>query len=164
MLTAFRVSVQADYDTIITPMQIDITTGDAITPREILYSFKMIFDEGTIGVWAYNIETVLAEKYETILRRGELSTRPRDFYDIYILAKTQDFNKELFADAAKKTSTNRGTTHIFKELGKRIDSIENSEDLKRQWEKYTRNYRYAEDISYEDVIEALKTLTLIIKE
>jgi predicted nucleotidyltransferase component of viral defense system len=160
----FRVSVQADYDTIITPMQIDITTGDAITPREILYSFNMIFDEGTIGVWAYNIETVLAEKYETILRRGELSTRPRDFYDIYILAKTQDFNEELFADAAKKTSTNRGTTHIFKELGKRIDSIKNSEDLKRQWEKYTRNYRYAEDISYEDVIEALKSLTLIINE
>ncbi|MFT9493997.1 nucleotidyl transferase AbiEii/AbiGii toxin family protein [Anaerosolibacter sp.] len=160
----FRVSVQADYDTIITPMQIDITTGDAITPREILYSFKMIFDEGTIGVWAYNIETVLAEKYETILRRGELSTRPRDFYDIYILAKTQDFNEELFANAAKKTSTNRGTTHIFEDLEKRIASIENSEDLKRQWGKYTKNYRYAEDISYEDVIEALKTLTSSINE
>ena len=66
----FRVSVQADYDTIITPMQIDITTGDAITPREILYSFNMIFDEGTIGVWAYNIETVLTENYETILIIG----------------------------------------------------------------------------------------------
>ncbi len=158
----FRVSLQADYDTIITPMQIDITTGDPITPREIFYSFKMIFDGGIIEVWAYNIETVLAEKYETILRRGELSTRPRDFYDIYILVKTQDFNKELFTDAVKKTSTKRGTTHIFKELEKRIISIKKSEDLKRHWEKYTKNYSYAEGISYEDVIEALKTLTSFI--
>ena len=112
----------------------------------------MNFVELSMVALAFYIETGLAEKYETILRRGELSTRPRDFYDIYILAKTQDFNEELFADAAKKTSTNRGTTHIFKELGKRIDSIKNSEELKRQWEKYTRNSRYAEDISYEDVI------------
>lgn len=160
----FRVSVQADYDTIMTPMQIDITTGDVITPGEILYSFKMIFNQGTIGVWAYNIETVLAEKYETILRRGELSTRPRDFYDIYILAKTLNFDKKLFADAARKTSTNRGTIHIFEELEKRINSIENSEGLKKLWKKYIKNYRYAKDISYEDVIEPLKTLTSVINE
>lgn len=79
----YRASIQSVYDTIITPMQIDITTGDAITPREILYRFKMIFDDKTIDIWAYNIETVLAEKYETILRRGEFNTRLRDFYDIY---------------------------------------------------------------------------------
>jgi predicted nucleotidyltransferase component of viral defense system len=149
----FRVNIQADYDTIITPIQIDITTGDIITPSEILYSFKKIFDEGTIFVWAYNIETVLAEKYETILRRGEFSTRPRDFYDIYILTKTQDYNKEIFTVATKKTSANRGTTHIFDDPKKRIASIESSEELKRQWMKYTNNYRYAEDISFEDVIE-----------
>ena len=80
----YRVSITSEYDTITTPMQIDITTGDAITPKEILYVFKMIFEEGSFGVWAYNIETVLAEKVETILRRGELNTRPRDFYDVYI--------------------------------------------------------------------------------
>ncbi|TCP97853.1 nucleotidyl transferase AbiEii/AbiGii toxin family protein [Serpentinicella alkaliphila] len=120
----------------------------------------MIFDDRTIGVWAYNIETVLAEKYETILRRGELSTRPRDFYDIYILAKTQDFDEEVFADAVKKTSANRGTTHILKDVEKRIASIGSSEDLKRQWKKYTRNYRYAEDIPYDYIIEALKRLAL----
>lgn len=91
----FRASIQADYDTITTPMHIDITTGDVITPKETFYGLKMIFDDGTIGVWAYNIETVLAEKYETILRRGELSTRPRDFYDIYILAKRILMKKSL---------------------------------------------------------------------
>ena len=87
----YRVSIIAEYDTITTPMQIDITTGDAITPKEVLYLFKMIFEEGTFGIWAYNIETVLAEKIETILRRGELNTRPRDFYDVYILTMTQHF-------------------------------------------------------------------------
>ncbi|SNS20250.1 Predicted nucleotidyltransferase component of viral defense system [Anaerovirgula multivorans] len=158
-----RVSIQADYDTIITPMQIDVTTGNAITPKEILYSFKMIFNDGTIEVWAYNIETVLAEKYETILRRGQLNTRPRDFYDIYILAKTQDFDKELFADAVRKTSANRGTTHIFEDIENRINNIGNSEDFKKQWMKYTKNYRYAEDISYGDIIEILNMLTLNIK-
>ena len=84
----YRVSIKASYDTIVTPLSIDITTGDVITPQEILYLFKMIFDQGTIGVWAYNIETVLAEKVETILHRGEFNTRPRDYYDIYILVNT----------------------------------------------------------------------------
>jgi len=93
----YRVSLRAEYDTIITPMQIDITTGDAITPAEVFYPYKMIFNKGTIGVWTYNIETVIAEKVETILRRGTFNTRPRDFYDVYILTKTQKFEPSTFA-------------------------------------------------------------------
>ncbi len=154
----YRVSMQADYETIITPMQIDITTGDAITPKEILYLFKMIFEEETICVWAYNIETVLAEKVETILRRGELNTRPRDFYDVYILTKTQPFDGSLFAEAIRKTTDHRETAHILYETQKRIEDLENSETLEKRWLKYTQNYRYAEDISYEDVIEALRMM------
>lgn len=92
----YRVSIIAEYDTIKTPMQIDITKGDAITPKEVLYVFKMIFEEGSFGIWAYSIETVLAEKVETILRRAEPNTRPRDFYDVYILAKTQTFEHSYF--------------------------------------------------------------------
>ncbi|MDQ2086449.1 nucleotidyl transferase AbiEii/AbiGii toxin family protein [Herbivorax sp. ANBcel31] len=132
----FRISIQANYDTIVTPMQIDITTGDAITPKEILYQLKMIFEEKTIDVWAYNIETVLAEKIETILRRGELNTRPRDFYDVYILNKTQSYNGTVFSEALKKTSVHRETTHIFNELEKRIEILESSESLKKRWSKY----------------------------
>ncbi len=155
----FRVSIQSDYDTIITKMHIDITTGDEITPKEILYSFKMIFSEGTIGVWAYNIETVLAEKYETILRRGEFSTRPRDFYDIFILVKTQAFDKVIFRNAVMKTVSNRGTQHILENLEMRIVNIAKSKDLEKQWIKYTKNYNYAEDILYEDVVTSLKILS-----
>jgi len=154
----YRVSIVSEYDTIITPMHIDITTGDAITPKEVLYLFKMIFEEGNIGVWAYNIETVLAEKVETILRRGELNTRPRDFYDVYILTKTQSFDLLVFKEALKSTAEHRGTSHIFNDISKRINEIENSETLYKRWGKYTKDYRYAEDIEYSNIIDALSAL------
>ena len=95
-----RVSIDAVYDTIITPLSIDVSTGDAITPSPVKYTFSGIFDETKkIELWAYNIETVLAEKVETILRRGELNTRPRDFYDIHILCTTQKYDSAIFKNA-----------------------------------------------------------------
>lgn len=154
----YRVSITSEYDTITTPMQIDITTGDAITPKEVLYLFKMIFEEGSFGIWAYNIETVLAEKMETILRRGELNTRPRDFYDVYILAKTQRFEHSIFVDALKSTATHRETTHIFTDISSRLDEISGSDTLRSRWSKYTKDYRYADGITYEDVMEAIRGL------
>ncbi|MBF4692249.1 nucleotidyl transferase AbiEii/AbiGii toxin family protein [Fusibacter ferrireducens] len=154
----YRVSIVSQYDTITTPMQIDITTGDAIIPKEVLYLFKMIFEEGNIGVWAYNIETVLAEKVETILRRGELNTRPRDFYDVYILTKTQSFDLLIFKEALKSTAAYRETSHIFNDINKRINEIEKSETLIKRWRKYTKDYGYAKDILYSDIIEVLRTL------
>lgn len=153
-----RVSIVSEYDTIITPMQIDITTGDAITPKEVLYLFKMFFEEGNIEVWAYNIETVLAEKVETILRRGELNTRPRDFYDVYILTKTQSFDHLIFKEALKSTAAHRETSHIFNDISKRIVDIENSKTLNERWSKYTKVYRYAEDVEYSHIIDALRAL------
>ena len=154
----YRVSIISEYDTITTPMQIDITTGDAITPKEVLYVFKMIFEEGSFGIWAYNIETVLAEKVETILRRGELNTRPRDFYDVYILAKTQTFEHSVFVEALKSTATHRETTHIFTNISSRLEEISGSYALRSRWTKYTKDYRYADGIAYEDVMEAIRGL------
>ena len=154
----YRAYIKAEYDTISTPISIDITTGDAITPKEVLYLFKMIFDQETISLWAYNIETLLAEKIETVLQRGELNTRPRDFYDIYILVNTQDFDKSLFNEALRETAKHRNTIHIFEDIKNRIISIETSEILKDRWIKYTKNYPYAKDISYEETINALKKI------
>lgn len=156
----YRVGIVSVLDTMVTPMQIDITTGDAITPKEIQYMYKMIFDEGSIGIWAYNIETILAEKVETILRRGELNTRPRDFYDIYILVKTQSFDYMVFIKALKSTANHRGTTHILKDISNRINDIKDSETLKLRWIKYTNDYRYADGITFEDVVDAIRVLTL----
>jgi len=102
---------------------------------------------------------VLAEKIETILKRGELNTRPRDNYDVYILTKTQSFEPALFVDALNKTAVHRESTHILKDIEKRVDDIEKSEDLKKRWLKYTKNYRYAEEISYEDILRSIRGLT-----
>jgi predicted nucleotidyltransferase component of viral defense system len=145
-------------DTIITPMQIDITTGDAITPREILYNFKKIFEESTIDIWVYNIESVLAEKYETILRHGEFNTRSRDFYDVYILTRTQEFDRKIFGEAVLKTAEHRGTIHIFDSIEKRIAIINDSKDLQNLWNKYRKNYSYAKGISYGEVSSTLNEL------
>ncbi len=151
----YRVSIISEYDTIKTPLHIDITTGDAIAPGEILCTFKMMFDEESFSLWTYNIETVLAEKVETILRRGELNTRPRDFYDIYILTKTQNFDQSTFTEALKSTAEHRETTHIFNNLRNRLDVISGSKDLKSRWYQYTKDYKYADGISYEDLLSAI---------
>lgn len=156
----YRVSIIADYDTITTPMQIDITTGDAITPSEVLSLYKMIFEDGSFSVWTYNIETILAEKVETILRRGELNTRPRDFYDVYILSKTQKYDHSLFGEALNATAIHRETTHIFTNINSRLDVIGESITLRSRWIRYTKDYRYAEGISYDEVIYAIKDLVL----
>lgn len=157
----FRASIEAKYDTIVTPLQMDITTGDAITPKEVMYSYKKIFEDVSIGVWAYNIETVLAEKVETIISRGELNTRPRDFYDVYILLKTQNISTEIFQQALRKTAEHRSSQFIFEELELRVNSIKESEILKSRWVKYTKDYQYAADIKYSVVMEALSDLLRI---
>jgi len=154
----YRVNIISKYETIITPMQLDITTGDVITPKEVFYSYKMILEEGEIGVWAYNIETVLAEKVETILRRGELNTRARDFYDVYILTKTQSFQYSIFTKALKSTAGHRKSTHIFNNISDRLYKIKESEVLKTRWLKYSKNYPYVSGINFDEVIDALNAL------
>lgn len=158
MYGGYRALLRATYDTIVTPLSIDITTGDAITPHEVLYLYKMIFEKSAIGVWAYNIETVLAEKVETILNRGELNTRPRDFYDVYILVNTQKFDGAIFADALKETVNHRNTTDIFSNIRDRTEIIRSSSILRDRWTKYSENYMYAKDIAYENTVDALVKL------
>lgn len=155
----FRASIEAVYDTITTPLSIDITSGDAITPGAVRYRFRGIFDESKrIDLWAYNIETVLAEKVETILRRGVFNTRPRDFYDVLILAKTQEFDKNIFLEALDATSQHRDTSEQIQDAPQIISMVENSTDLQAQWMRYQREYPYAAGITYAEIIEALKDL------
>ena len=106
----------------------------------------------------YNIETVMAEKVETILRRGVFNTRPRDFYDAYILATTQKFDKALFAEALKATVAHRGTTEQIADIPTIMKNIEESLDLRAMWDKYRKQFAYAEGIEYEDIIKNIKGL------
>ena len=155
----YRVMLNARFDTIITPLSMDVSTGDAITPHAVQYNFFEIFDdEKTYELWAYNIETVMAEKVETILRRGVFNTRPRDFYDAYILTTSQKFDKAVFEDALKATANHRGTTRQIKDVLGILRNIEESPELKTMWERYRKQFAYAADIEYEQIMNVLKTL------
>lgn len=155
----YRVALNAKFDTLLTPMTIDVSTGDAITPHAIPYQFSEIFDdEKSYELWAYNIETVLAEKVETILRRGVFNTRPRDFYDAYILATTQKFDKAIFAEALAATAAHRGTTEQITDVPEILRNIEVSPELRNMWEKYRKQFAYAGSITYEMIMKTIEAL------
>lgn len=157
----YRVALDAAYETIITPMTIDVSTGDVITPTAVKFDFTGIFDDKlTFEVWAYNIETVLAEKVETILRRNVFNTRPRDFYDIYILINTQKFDQSTFGEALKKTIEHRGTGNQIKDFNDTLAIIENSDDLKRMWSNYQKQFVYAKNIEYDSIIAILREVLI----
>ena len=157
----FRVLINARYDTIITPLSIDVSTGDVITPGAVLYKFGGLFDdEVNIKLWGYNIETVMAEKVETILSRGVFNTRPRDYYDAYILSTTQVYDRQLFEDALKATAEHRGSAEKIVDRIGIIEVISESSDLQNIWEKYQKKFTYAGEIEYADIIKALRKLLL----
>lgn len=113
-----------------------------------------------ISLWGYNIETVIAEKVETILRRGVFTTRPRDYYDVYILGTTQKYDKEIYQEALKATAEHRGSTEQISDTEGILKQISESDDLKEMWSKYQKKFAYASDISYENALEVLKKLVL----
>lgn len=155
----FCVKLEAVYDTIITPLSIDISTGDIITPAAVEYEFGSIFDENArIRLWGYNIETVLAEKAETILSRSVFTTRPRDYYDIYILTTTQKYDKQLFRSALVATAAHRNSTVAISDIHSILVRIAGSENLAQMWGKYQKKFEYAKDISFSDVIAVLTQL------
>ena len=155
----YCVRIDAFYDMIKMALSVDISTGDVITPSAILYEFDGIFEEDLkIELWGYNIETVLAEKVETILRRGGFNTRPRDYYDVYILSTTQQYDRLLFEEALAATADYRGSTNSIMDRAGIMERISKSEDLQEMWEKYRKRFAYAESISYEDIIRALRDL------
>lgn len=155
----YSVRLDAIYDTIVTPLSIDVSTGDVITPSAVKYEFGGIFDENVkITLWGYNIETVMAEKVETILRRGIFTTRPRDYYDVYILATTQKCDMEIFKEALKATAVHRGSMEKIADVIGIIEQIASNVDLKNMWEKYRKRFPYAKEISFEDIVDVLRKI------
>ena len=152
----YQVSLKAKFDTLITPLTLDISTGDAITPDAVPYTFVELFNAGkTFDLWAYNIETIMAEKVETILRRSVFNTRPRDYYDVYILTTTQTYNFTLFKEALKATIAHRGTLEQIADTDNILKNISESKALCDMWEKYQRQFTYARGISYDMIMDVL---------
>jgi len=155
----YRVALTARFETLAVPLSIDVSTGDAITPHAIPYCFAEIFDEEkSYELWAYNVETVLAEKVETILRRGVFNTRPRDFYDAYILATAQPFDRTVFAEALRATARHRGTTEQITDVPGILRSIRQSPELRAMWNKYQKQFGYAQNITYQQILDVVQDL------
>ena len=155
----YRIHLIANYEVIASPLKIDITTGDQITPKEIQYQFPMMFSESKISVLAYNLETVLAGKLETILSRGDQTTRSRDFYDVYLIWKLHAsyISKVDLLEALIQTSLKRNSYSLLKIYKETVNSIQISPKIHEDWKRYQNTYQYAKDIKLEDIC------TLIIK-
>lgn len=155
-----RVSMETEFDGVITPLKIDISTGDAITPREVRYSFKLMLEDRSIEIWAYNLETVLAEKLETVVSRATTNTRMRDFYDIYILEQLHGntLNPQILHDALWATSHKRGTERHLAEAAEVFEEVENSSVMQKLWESYRKKFSYAADLEWNIIMGAVRSL------
>ena len=163
-----RVSMETKFDGVITPLKIDISTGDIITPREIKYKFNLMLENRTIEVWAYNLETVLAEKLETVISRNVTNTRMRDFYDIYILQKLygEQLSKDVLRDALVATAKKRETLEQIEteDIDEVFDEIQSSSVMENLWKAYQRNYSYSADIPWHTIMKSICTLYEIISK
>ena len=155
-----RVSMTTTFDGVVTPLKIDISTGDAITPREVRYSFKLMLEDRSIDIWAYNLETVLAEKLETIITRTTTNTRMRDFYDIYILDQLHGntLNRQTLYDALLATAKKRGTERHLAEAMDVLNEVESSPVMQKLWESYRRKFSYVADLEWNIIMRAVRSL------
>ena len=161
-----RVGMTTTFDGVVTPLKIDISTGDAITPKEVRYSFKLMLEDRSIDVWAYNLETVLAEKLETIITRTTTNTRMRDFYDIYILEQLHGgtLNPQVLHDALLATARKRETEAHLIETKEVFDEVEESPVMQQLWAAYRKKFSYAADLEWNVVMGAVRKLYSLTEE
>jgi predicted nucleotidyltransferase component of viral defense system len=154
----FRAGLLAKFDTLRVNMKIDITTGDAIIPREIEYSYKLMFEERHIHVMAYNIYTILAEKIETVLSRNVANSRARDFYDIYaLLSLNRDaLSRDELLQTIRKKAEERGSAAAVENYEKHLTDIGESPDIANIWDSYAKKYPYANAIELRDILSLIR--------
>lgn len=153
----FSLKLKTTFDTLREVVIIDITTGDQISPREISYQMQSVFSENKLEVWTYNLETVLAEKLETIIRRGAASTRPRDRYDLYTLyhLRKDEIDVPVLKSAVHNTAKKRESLDILINWKNQLDAIRSSDYQNQLWSRYQKSFRYASEISFEESVEVV---------
>ena len=158
--TGYRVSLSVNYLSMAVPLKLDIITGDKITLKEIEYQFKLLLEDRSISVLAYNLESIMAEKLETVISRSDQNTRPRDYYDIYILTKLQCSNikSNVLRAALNATTEKRGSKAVVKDYRKIMDTVKNSEIMQKQWDNYQKDFEYAANIVFVDVCDTVVKL------
>ncbi len=163
LYSGFEVNLKAEFDGLKTNLMIDITTGDVITYKEVEFKYNTIFDNETINIMTYNYETIIAEKFESIISRNIDNTRMKDYYDLYMFVnlKWNDINKDTLRKAIFNTSKARETLDYIENANKYIEFISDDSRLKSLWNSYKNNYEYAKDIEFEDTIKAIKAINKI---
>ncbi len=161
----FRLNILSKLGNNKTYITIELTTGDVITPREMKYNYNCIFEDKTIPIMSYTLETVLAEKFQTIVTRGLLNTRLKDFYDIYILINTKidDLNRSNLIKAIKNTFKWRETNFDLEQFNEVIDDLSNDNNMNNLWNEYVSKNSYAKNVKFEDTINSLKEIIEILE-
>ena len=164
LYSGFEVNLKAEFDGLITNLMIDITIGDVITYKEVEFKYNTIFDNETINIMTYNYETIIAEKFESIISRNIDNTRMKDYYDLYMFVnlKWNDINKDTLRKAIINTSKARKTLDYIDNANKYIELISDDSRLKSLWNSYQNNYEYAKDIEFVDTINAIKGISEIV--
>lgn len=160
----YRVTLEADFDTISQKFKIDISTGDIITPNEVKYNIKQMLSDDKIEILAYNIETILSEKIHSIIQKGEDNTRARDYYDIYILEKTkkEEINNNILKEAIINKFEERKNSNLVSNIYLKVLDLEKNIKLKELWNEYRNKFTYAKDIKFEDTIKSLKNIVSVL--
>ena len=154
-----RFMLEATLDKLQQAIKIDISTGDVITPAAVSYSYPLMFEDRTIAILAYNLETLLAEKMETIIARGIANTRMRDFYDIHVLRTQQEIDYDVLKDAFLATSRKRNTDTQIPEIAEIVQQVETDTEMQNRWENYRKESFYVGDISWKTVMESVEALS-----
>lgn len=160
--SGIRITMKVLLENLRETITVDISTGDAITPSAVRFSYPMMFEQGDVNVWSYNLETLLAEKIETILARSTANTRMRDFYDIHILWNYENgyINTNILREAFDATTQKRHTDHLINDAKEILEDIENSTYMKSMWENYRRSNTYVGALEWEEALESVKSIVL----
>ena len=155
-----RLKISASYEHLREYVFVDITTDDAITPGKINYQIRSVFDEVRIDIWSYNLESILAEKVETILSRGEASTRPRDRYDVYVLVhlNSEIIDYDILSKAIYRTAEKRGSIESIIKWKRILDDLSESSYQEKLWLSYQKRFLYASEITYDSTNKCLYEL------
>jgi predicted nucleotidyltransferase component of viral defense system len=160
--SGFRIMLEAIFDRSSDALKLDISVGDVVTPRAVEFGYRTMFDNRTINVWAYNIETVLAEKLDAIIKLNTLTTRMKDFYDVYILTSTQrqKLDRATLSAAIVNTGKQRGSIHLYTpdNVTATLTRIAKDTQMPILWKRYQQKNHYASDISFTDAVNALRIL------
>ena len=153
----YRISLTANFPPMRVPLKLDITTGDKITPEAIEYNYPMMFSDDTLEIFAYNLETILAEKLETVISRGDQNTRPRDYYDIFILSKLKGnmINLDTLRRALSETSRKRNSSDLIPQYRSIVEQVIESTAMQQHWKTYQRDYEYAREVEFSLACETI---------